>query len=218
MSSSSPATADPADLTEHRVVHRAVSTDLARLASVVPAIDRGGNRDQPRSRAFDDYLAALAIIVERHLRIDDECLPELFAGVRIRPPIPPRADARQLLRLLERAGSPDARGGALGDALMTSARLAGRLFDDQESTLFPSIQRHARVCDVRRVQERYRAELPAGMLAFVIPWTVRHATPHELDRLTDPALCVTYKIFARRFEALEYRVFGDGPGVRGRTG
>jgi len=214
MSSSPPATAAPADLTEHRVVHRAVATDLARLASVAPVVELVG--DCARSRAFGAYLAALSTIVELHLRIDDECLLELLPGGRIGPPIPPRADARQLIRLLERAGSPDARSDTRGDVLTAAAQLASRLFGDQESTAFPAIQRHARACDVRRVQARYRTELPTGMLAFVIPWTVRHATPQELDKLADPALCVTYKIFAHRFEALEYLVFGDGPAQRRR--
>jgi hypothetical protein len=95
----------------------------------------------------------------------------------------------------------------LATELARAAQVTGTIVDWQERVLFPLVVLHVRAIDHRRLLERFRAQLPEGLLAFVVPWTIRHATSEELSALNDPALCVTYRIFAQRFTSNESLLF-----------
>jgi hypothetical protein len=210
-----------ADLTEHRVIHRAIRVDLERLASVSAELaeSRAGCADA-RRRAFGDYLHPLAAAIESHLNVDDDHLAALLATVTGERQPPPAPDGRVLVRLLHRAtamvGGVDAAVQPFGEHLPTlladADRIATRLTRDQEDTVFPVIRRYVRAVDYQWMQEEFRADLPPGLLAFFVPWTLRHATERERPRLLDPAMDVTQRIFAQRFEARETLVFGHRPG------
>ncbi|MGS0684920.1 hypothetical protein ACVBEQ_07180 [Nakamurella sp. GG22] len=203
-----------ADLTEHRVVHRGIGVDLRRLAAVANAIASvPATQRDTRWRAFEEYLTALAVVTTTHLRVDTCCLPRLLRDVMGVPPRPAGDATSRLRKLLDQAqeivGDHVGQAGtSLSAVLGEAAQVAGRLFDQQERELFPLILKYVRAVDYHRVQEQFRAELPPGMLAFVVPWTMRHATAQELPALTDPALCVTARIFTRRFAGIEALVFG----------
>ena len=133
------------------------------------------------------------------------------------PPAPPADATSRLLRLLDEAQDIVAAsdGAAHRPGRRTvghrtrrgRADVAGALFGWQERVLFPLILQHVRAVDYHWVQEQFRAELPPGLLAFVVPWTMRHATAEELPALNDPALCVTHRIFAQRFTITESLLF-----------
>lgn len=204
-----------ADLTEHRVVHRGIEVDLRRLAAVADDMALGAGMG--RWPAFGEHLSALALITRRHLRVDNGFLAEVLIMLTGESPTVPADATPQLCRLLVNAEEiatasdwpPAAPVGAqLATVLTRAARIAGRLFDLQERVLFPLIVEQVRAADYRWVQEQFRAELPAGLLAFFVPWTMSHATSQELPALNDPTLCVTHRIFAQRFAIAQAELFG----------
>jgi hypothetical protein len=205
-----------ADLTEHRVVHRGIDLDLRRLAAAAEEIASAPAQGEVRWYAFGEYLTALAMTTRSHLRVDNVCLTELLANLIGAAPTPPADATSQLFRLLDEAqdivaasdGPPEGPISArLATELTQAARVAGALFGWQESVLFPLVLQHVRAVDHHWVLKQFRAELPPGLLAFVVPWTMRHATAEELPALTDPALCVTNRIFAQRFIITESLLF-----------
>jgi len=207
-----------ADLIEHRIVHRGIEVDLRRLAAVAAEYTSAPETQaNVRWGALGDYLSALSLTARSHLRIDTLCLPDLLSAVTDVPPTPQTDGTPRLLRLLDEAQDTvtnsceqfnDSVGARLAAVLTEAADVAGTLFGRQEEVLFPLILTHVRAADYRWVQEQYRAELPAGLLAFVVPWIMRHATAEELPALNDPALYVTHRIFERRFTVTESQLFG----------
>ena len=206
-----------ADLTEHRITHRGIELDLHRLA-VVAAEFTSAPKTQSDARwaALGDYLTALSLTTSSHLRVDTGCLANLLTAVTDLPTTPRADGSLRLLRLLAEAqdtvstsGEPcdDSTGERLAAVLTEAAQISCSLFGRQERVLFPLILEYVRAADYRWVQEQFRAELPPGLLAFVVPWTMRHATAEEVPALNDPTLCVTRRIFGRRFTIVESQLF-----------
>ena len=64
--------------------------------------------------------------------------------------------------------------------------------------------------DYRRIQQRFRSNLPVRQLPFVVPWVVSHATPEERPALLASAglpLRLVLALVERRFRARQQRLF-----------
>ena len=213
-----------ADLTEHDVVHRGMRVDLERLARAVRDLSPTSRiSDTGRRQGLREHLAAITALVDSHCWVESDVLEPLLAGLVGSPSPVPIADAAPLTSSLREAeviatalgdGRPDRRRASdLALVLDRAAEVATAFTGEQERVVHPLIRRYVRAGDYRWVRDRFLTDLPPGLLAFVVPWTLRHAAESERSRLLDhrdPALCVTNKIFVQRFAALETVAFGVG--------
>jgi iron-sulfur cluster repair protein YtfE (RIC family) len=206
---------DPApDLTDYRVVHRAMTVDLDRLATA--AAELADRPDQARMAALRYYLRAVSHEIESHHHVEDEHIwpfLEAVAGERTAL-VPLTEDHERLDPLLHRANDLAARDEA-GPELVAVLReitdlLIGHIADE-ERDLFPLIADRVRVEDYARLQKEFRGNLKLGLLPFVVCWVVRHATPAERAALLAEAgwpLRVLNRLFGRRFRVREELLFG----------
>ena len=204
------------DLCDYRVVHRAMTTDLARLASV--ADDLAGSPDLRRLRLLRRYLRGVSAEIVNHHRVEDDDVWPLLEAVA--------ADRTALVALTEDHERLDpllARAGELAAADTATPELAGTLHEladllarhvrDEERDVFPIITERVRVEDYARLQERFRGTLGLRVLTFVVPWVVGHATPDERAALLADApspLRVLLAVTERRFRARAALLFGTG--------
>ena len=204
------------DLCDYRVVHRAMTRDLARLAAV--ADDLAGSPDPPRLRLLQWYLRGVSAEIVNHHRVEDDDVWPLLEAVA--------ADRTALVALTEDHERLDpllARAGELAAADTATPELAGTLHEladllarhvgDEERDVFPIITERVRVEDYARLQERFRGTLGLRVLTFVVPWVVGHATPAERAALLAAApslLRVLLAVTERRFRARAALLFGTG--------
>jgi deazaflavin-dependent oxidoreductase (nitroreductase family) len=206
---------DPApDLTDYRVVHRAMTVDLDRLATAAAElVDRP---DPARLAALRYYLRAVSAEIESHHTVEDDDvwpLLEAVAGDRTAL-VPLTEDHDRLDPLLHRAGELAAHDRAtpeLAAVLREVADLLTRHVADEERDIFPIIAERLTVEDYRRLQARFRGNLRPALLPFLVPWAVRHATPEERPVLLAHAgrpMRALLAIFQPRFRAREELLFG----------
>jgi deazaflavin-dependent oxidoreductase (nitroreductase family) len=204
------------DLCDYRVVHRAMTRDLARLAAV--ADDLAGSPDPRRLRLLHWYLLGVSAEIVNHHRVEDDDVWPLLEAVA--------ADRTALVALTEDHERLDpllARAGELAAADTATPELAGTLHEladllarhvgDEERDVFPIIAERVRVEDYARLQERFRGTLGLRVLTFVVPWVVGHATPDERATLLADApspLRVLLAATERRFRARAALLFGTG--------
>src|SRR3712207_858839 len=170
------------DLTDYRVVHRAMTVDLDRLATAAAElVDRP---DPARTAALRYYLHAVSGEIESHHQVEDDDvwpLLEAVAGDRTalvgltedHDRLDPLLHRARQLAALDRA-TPE-----LAAVLREVADLLIRHVADEERDVFPIIADRVRVEDYRRLQARFRGNLRPSLLPFLVPWAVRHATPQE---------------------------------------
>jgi iron-sulfur cluster repair protein YtfE (RIC family) len=206
---------DPApDLTDYRVVHRAMTADLDRLATAAAElVDRP---DPVRMAAFRHYLRGVSHEIGSHHRVEDEDVwpfLEAVAGDHTAL-VPLTEDHERLDPLLHRATELAERDRAVPElvaVLREVADLLARHIADEERDVFPIIVDRVGVADARRLQARFRSNLRPAMLPFVVPWALRHATAAERATMIAEAglpLRLVYRVFAARFRAREELVFG----------
>jgi hemerythrin-like domain-containing protein len=205
------------DLTDYRVVHRAMTVDLHRLAAA--AAELVERPDIARLALLRRYLHAVSSEIESHHRVEDEHVwpvLEAVAGDRTAL-VPLTEDHDRLDPLLHRAAeltAHDRATPALAAVLAEIADLLTRHVADEERDIFPIIADRVRVEDYRALQARFRAGLRPRLLPFLAPWAVRHATPEERAVMAadaGPLLRVLLALFEPRFLAAETRLFGPTP-------
>jgi iron-sulfur cluster repair protein YtfE (RIC family) len=216
------------DLTDYLVVHRAMTTDLRRLAAVADRVARGHDPiDARRAAAVRAYLSGIGAEIRSHHQIeDDHVWPFLVA-------VGGRADADTtsltgltddheeldpLLDAAERAAGqlaadPADRASAerLAAVLADLSALLDRHVADEERVVFPVIRRYVRVADYRRLQRRFRGNLSLRALVFAAPWVVSHTTSAERAAMLADAgagLRVLVRVVGGRFAARQRLVFG----------
>jgi iron-sulfur cluster repair protein YtfE (RIC family) len=218
------------DLTDYLVVHRAMTTDLRRLAEVADRIARGTESlDARRAAALRAYLVGIGAEIRSHHQIeDDHVWPFLVAVSRDADADTDAAgltgltsDHEELDPLLDEAEraaaglvaapTDPAPADRLADVLATLSTLLDRHIADEEHGVFPVIRRYVRVADYRRLQRRFRGNLSLRALVFAAPWVVSHATaPERAVLLADAGvgLRILLRVVGGRFAALQRLVFG----------
>jgi iron-sulfur cluster repair protein YtfE (RIC family) len=216
------------DLTDYRVVHRAMTTDLRRLTEVADRIARGEPVDARRAAALRDYLAGVDAEIRSHHQIEDDHVWPFLEAVR------GHADAADIGDLTGLTGDHDELDPVLDAAGHAARRLAAAPVDrvaaerlaavlenlsallerhiaDEERVVFPVIRQYVRVDDYRRLQRRFRGNLSLRALLFAAPWVVAHATPSEQAALLAEAgagLRLLLRVVGGRFAARSRLVFG----------
>lgn len=201
------------DLLDYRVVHRAMTTDLARLAVVADELVR--SPDRRRLRLLRRYLRGISAEIVNHHRVEDDDVWPLLETVA--------ADRTALVSLTEDHERLDpllARAGELAAADTATPELAATLHEladllvrhvaDEERDVFPIIIERIRVEDYARLQERFRGTLGLATLTFVVPWVVGHASPDERPALladAPPPLRVLLAVTERGFRSRARRLF-----------
>ncbi|GAA4904584.1 hemerythrin HHE cation binding domain-containing protein [Actinomycetospora succinea] len=202
------------DLLDYRVVHRAMTRDLTRLAEVAGELVR--TPDRRRLRLLRHYLQGVTAEIVNHHRVEDDDVWPLLEEVAgdLTALCALTEDHERLDPLLDRAGELAAAGEAgpeLAAVLGEVADLLVRHVADEERDVFPIIIERVTVEDYARLQERFRGTLGLGVLTFVVPWVVSHATPDERRVLVAEAPAPLRGILAlteRRFAARAGRLFG----------
>jgi iron-sulfur cluster repair protein YtfE (RIC family) len=202
------------DLTDYRVVHRAMTVDLDRLT--VAAAELVEQPDPARMAALRHYLRAVSAEIASHHHVEDEHVwPFLVATAGERSALLPLTDDHeQLDPLLHRAAALAAEahaGPELVAVLAAITELLVRHIADEERTVFPLITEFVRIADYRRLQQRCQADLRLTLLPFLLPWVFRHATDAERRVLLAHApwpVPMLLKIFEPRFRAREGLLFG----------
>jgi iron-sulfur cluster repair protein YtfE (RIC family) len=202
------------DLLDYRVVHRAMTVDLRKLATA--AAELVYRPDPKRMAALRHYLNAVSHeIVSHHQVEDDHVWPflEAVAGHRTAL-VPLTEDHERLDPLLHRAGELAARERSspeLAAVLRELADLLARHVADEERDVFPIITERVRVADYERLQKRFQGNLKPSLLPFLVPWVMRHASPEDRAALLAEAgwpLRVLNRLFEPRFRAREELLFG----------
>ncbi|MDD7941809.1 nitroreductase/quinone reductase family protein [Actinomycetospora lutea] len=202
------------DLLDYRVVHRAMTRDMTRLAAVAEELVR--SPDRRRLRLLRRHLRGMTSEIVNHHRVeDDEVWPllEAIAGDRTAL-VALTEDHDRLDPLLDRAGTlaaADVATPELAATLREVADLLVRHVADEERDVFPIIAERVRVEDYRRLQERFRGTLGLATLTFVVPWVVSHAAPDERPVLLADAPAPLRALLAlteRGFRARAGRLFG----------
>jgi iron-sulfur cluster repair protein YtfE (RIC family) len=202
------------DLTDYRVVHRAMAIDLARLTRAAAELTE--RHDPARMAALRYYLRAVFGEIASHHHVEDEQVWPLLvsvAGDRIAL-VPLTDDHDRLDPLLHRATALAARDRAtpaLAAALGEITELLVRHIADEERDVFPLIERFVRPADYRRLQQHFQTNLRLSLLPFLLPWVFRHATAPERRVLLTHArwpVRVLLRIFEPGFQAREELVFG----------
>lgn len=212
------------DLTDYTVVHRAMRVDIRRLADTVDGVVNGATTlTADRARALRDYLAAVSGEIESHHRIEDDYVWPVLVSVAAHP-----ADLAGLTRdhdeldpLLGRAGTlasalaagpPERRVAAdLAATLNQLSDLLDRHILDEEREIFPLIRDRVRVRDYQWLQARFRGNVRPGLLPFLVPWAVRHATPEEARHMLAEApwvFSLLLRMFRGGFARRERLIFG----------
>jgi len=202
------------DLTDYRVVHRAMTVDLDRLA--VAAAELVDRHDSRRLTALRYYLRCVSHEIESHHHVEDEYVwPVVVAAAGERAALVELTqDHDRLDPLLHAAAERAARTHATPElvaVLREVSDLLARHVEHEERDVFPLLTEFVRVEDYVRIQERFRGNLRLSMLPFVVAWAVRHATPEERAVMVGEApwpLRVLLRIFEPRFRAREVVLFG----------
>jgi deazaflavin-dependent oxidoreductase (nitroreductase family) len=209
------------DLLTYRIVHRAMTVDLDRLA--VTAAELVERPDPARMAALRFYLRAVSGEIESHHHVEDEDVwpfLETVAGSRTAL-VRLTDDHERLDPLLHQAGELAAGDRAtpeLAGVLREVADLLTRHVADEERDVFPIITDHVRVEDYERLQKRFRGNLKPGLLPFLVPWAARHATAEERPALLADAgapMRLLLTLFEPRFRAREELLFGSA-GLTGK--
>lgn len=165
--------------------------------------------------ALRRYLRDIAAEIDSHHQVEDEDVWPLLESVGAeRTALAPLTEEHDKLDpLLNRARELVARRQAspeLVSVLSELADLLERHITHEERGIFPIIAKHVGVADYERLQQQFRGNLRPGLLAFVVPWVIAHATPDERAALLADAgpLRLVYAVFGPRLRARADLLFG----------
>ncbi|GAA4882323.1 nitroreductase/quinone reductase family protein [Actinomycetospora straminea] len=209
-----PTTGPAPDLIDYRVAHRAMTVDIARLATAAGELVE--RPDPARLRALRRYLEGMRGEIENHHRVEDEHVwPALEAVAGTTVSLTPLTEDHDRLDPLLRRASVLAAGDRAGPELAAVMRelsaLLERHIDDEERKIFPLIEHHLSRAEYRELQRHFRRGLDPRLLAFVVPWMVGHADAAERRALLADAglpLRLLLALTERPFASRRRRLFG----------
>jgi hypothetical protein len=189
---------------EHQLLRRAMWIDLNRLGSLASV-----DTDELRSAAMHQYLDDLCGVFDSQNRFVHEVLwPLLSAASGSARRLPYAADLARA-ELAVHAALPSA-GDEFASRLVEAAHLLSAVLSGEQLHLLPLLETNVGPVARAQLQVRFRHQLPAGMLAFLVPWAMRHADNEEMQRLLAcdaPAIGVALKMYGPRFAKREQLVF-----------
>jgi len=202
------------ELTDYRVVHRAMTVDLHRLATA--AAELVEHPHPARMAALRHYLRAVSHQIASHHHVEDEHVwPFLVATAGERTALLPLSDDHErldpLLAMAAALAALDHATPELAAVLREVTDLLVRHIAAEERDVFPLISEFVRIADYRRMQQRFQANLRLTLLPFLLPWVFRHASDQERQILLAHArwpVRVLLRIFEPRFAAREELLFG----------
>jgi iron-sulfur cluster repair protein YtfE (RIC family) len=202
------------DLTDYRVVHRAMTVDLQRLTRA--AAELVERPDPARMAALRHYLGAVSGEIASHHHVEDEHVwPFLVTVAGERAALVPLTDDHDRLDpLLHRASELAARERATPELVAVLGEIAELLVRHvaaEERDVFPLIIEFVRPADYRRLQKLFQANLRLSLLPFLLPWVYRHATAEEhrdLIAYTRWPVRVLLRICEPGYRAREELLFG----------
>jgi hypothetical protein len=183
---------DPAaDLTVHRLVHRAQRTDIKRMAATLRALAGGQGCGEQQTQALVDYFGCIAHSLLIHQRIAEQTLLPMLNEMGVEPPFPASLDssAKELDVLLEYVDGlmeqlpldpahvswPQ----GLSPALDSLVELVEGSIDGEERSVFPLIRSHLSEESYRWIEGQCLRSLKPQLLSFIVPWVLSHATDTE---------------------------------------
>jgi deazaflavin-dependent oxidoreductase (nitroreductase family) len=209
------------DLTDYRVVHRAMTVDIDRLATA--AAELVERPDPARLGALRRYLAGMRGEIENHHRVEDEHVwPALEATAGVTVSLAHLTEDHDRLdplmlraSVLAAAEHPTPE---LAAVLRELSELLRRHIRDEEQEIFPLIEHYLSRAEYQRLQRQFRRGLDPRHLAFVVPWMIGHADAAERRALLADAgwpLRLVLALSERPFAARRAQVFGP-PGLSRR--
>jgi iron-sulfur cluster repair protein YtfE (RIC family) len=202
------------ELTDYRVVHRAMTVDLHRLATA--AAELVEHPHPARMAALRHYLRAVSSEIASHHHVEDEHVwPFLAAVAGAHTALSALTDDHdQLDPLLHRAAVLAARREATPELVVVLREISDLLVQHiaaEERDVFPLITAFVRVDDYQQLQRHFQVDLSLSLMPFLLPWAFRHASEQEravlLARAGWPARALL-RIFEPRFLAREELLFG----------
>lgn len=185
--------ARPPDLIVFEVLHRAMRTDAARLASTVTRLH---DRDRDQARAIARWYAGFSDQLSDHHHIEDEVFfPVLAARVPTFADLSDRIDQDhdrldQLLADTEGAldGLAEPRRWHVAydsavDATVALRDVLGTHLDIEDRDVLPMFLRHFTAEEYDEVEQRARRIGSPSKLLFMVPWLLEAAAPDEKARL-----------------------------------
>jgi hemerythrin-like domain-containing protein len=213
---------DPApDLTGIRLAHRAMVTDVGRIAELVTAI--GQLRlpcTETRARAISRYVDRLCESIHHHHTTEDTVLWPVIqasAGIHVdlteltedHAALDPRLEQLRARAAAFRVGGGESTTAALLAAELTELHtLLAEHIDEEEREVFPVITDHVSVSDWQAVE---KAAQKGGRLSFDGPRTMAVMTEAEREQLTgsiSPMLRLLISWLSKRHRRFEDAVFG----------
>jgi hemerythrin-like domain-containing protein len=209
------------DLLGIALAHRAMVTDVGRVADLTVAIAEGRTLCGPdRARSLARYIDLLCDSIHHHHTVEDEVLwpiIEASAGGYIdlteltedHAALDPRLDrVRALAASFRMSGGHNIAAIPLKAALAELHTMLGEHIADEERDVFGVIRRHVSVSDWVAVE---KAAQRGGRLSFDGPRTLAVMTDDERAALKDevsPVLWAFVRLMSRRHRRFERRVFG----------
>jgi len=216
-----------ADLTDYRVLLRALRVDVGRLARCVPELATAG---PARRDAAREYLHRVLAEARFHQRFEQDTVWPVLEAVEGPHPVLIRlTDEHRHLEPLQcaaaelgdRALGPAASAGAaaeLATALRRIEVLLDAHVDRTQQQLLPLIAHHLSCADYAWMQRVVRRDRDPRSLPFVVAWMADHATAAELDALVAiPGMSIgaLLGIFHGRFTAQQHLALRGEPGPSG---
>lgn len=205
------------DLSGITMAHRAMTTDVGRMAELLGAVARGTHTcAHPKDVAR--YLRLLCESIHHHHTVEDEVLWPIVtasAGSFVdlseltddHAALDPRLDRITALAAAFQDAPGPVTAAPLAAALADLHRVVCEHIADEEREVFGVIRRHVSVPDWARVE---KAAQRAGKMSFDGPRILGAATDAEHARMTaaaNPLLIAFIKLMTRRHKRFERRVF-----------
>ena len=211
------------DLTNYRLIHRAIRQALHQLAATAPEVDPA---DRRRTTALARWWKGYSGEVLAHHTVEDDIFfPALVERVPVAAELIARTDADHhvLDELMDQAAAEvdavhrGARPDSLAEVLRALADHMDQHLDFEDADILPLFQRHFSREEYEGLDARAMKHIGIGrQAAFTVPFTVAAMTAEEFEHALGTAplpMRLLYHLTKGRYARLEATVFGSGTPV-----